>query len=72
MTTLKLIPLLITISLLFACGSENSTSKNDTSEQTPHVIFESQKKVLDEAKDVESMLADEEQKRKDKMKKLGL
>ena len=72
MTILKLIPLFFLTALLIACGSENTPSKIAKSDKTPEILFESQKKVLDNAKDVEKVLADEEQKRKNKMKELGL
>ena len=72
MTKIKIISLLITINFLFACGSENLPSKTDTSEKTTDILFESHRNVLENAKDVEKVFADDEQKRKDKMNELGL
>jgi type II restriction/modification system DNA methylase subunit YeeA len=72
MTILKLIPLLIMTTVLFACGSENAPPTNTNAEKTSDILFEGQRKVLEDAKDVEKVLADEEHKRKDKMKELGL
>jgi type II restriction/modification system DNA methylase subunit YeeA len=66
MTILKLIPILIMIVFLFACGSENAPSTNTV--KTSDSLFEEQRKVLEDAKDVEKVLADEEQKRKDKIR----
>tara|TARA_R110001592_G_scaffold319724_1_gene597439 strand:- start:3943 stop:4161 length:219 start_codon:yes stop_codon:yes gene_type:complete len=72
MTALKIISVFLMSIILFACGSENPQAKKPGTEKTQDILFEGQRKVLENAKDVGEVLADEEQKRKDKMKELGL
>jgi len=72
MTALKIISVFLISIVLFACGSEDTQSKKPSVEKTQDILFEGQRKVLEDSKDVSEVLADEEQKRKDKMKELGL
>lgn len=72
MSIVKFIPLLVFTVLLIACGNEQAPTENGTSEKASSDLFELQKKVLDDAKDIEKVLSDEDHKRKDKLKELGL
>mgnify|MGYP000167818387 FL=1 len=72
MSIVKFIPLFVFSILLTACGNEQAPMQNESSEKTSSDLFELQKKALDDAKDIEKVLSDEDHKRKDKLKELGL
>ncbi len=59
--------LLLISSLLLACGADK-----EVEHKTSGILFESQKEVLEDAKNIENIFAEEEQKRQAKMKESGL
>jgi hypothetical protein len=72
MSIVKFIPLFVFSTFLIACGNEQAPMQNETSEKVSSDLFELQKKALDDAKNIEKVLSDEDHKRKDKLKELGL
>lgn len=72
MYIVKFISLFVLSILLIACGNEQAPLHNGASEKASGDIFELQQKALEDAKDIEKVLSDEDHKRKDKLKEIGL